>query len=53
MILLLLIMFGILVGAAITYFYGHIPFLFYVVMLVISVVIAKKARNEIKPTDNL
>lgn len=48
----LLIIFGILVGAAITYFYGHIPVLFYVVILVISVVVAKKVRKEIKPTDN-
>lgn len=50
--ILLLIMFGILVGAAITYFYGHIPILFYLVMLVFSVVIAKKVRKQIKPTDN-
>lgn len=52
MILFLLIMFGIIVGAATTYFYGHIPFILYVVMLGISVAIAKKVQKQIKPTDD-
>ena len=45
MVLFLLILVGALLGVGITYFYGHIPFLFYLIMLIGSVLIAIKIRK--------
>jgi len=41
-----LLLLGILLGVAITYFYGHIPFLLYSALLVIGAVFAIKIRKR-------
>lgn len=50
--ILLFLFVGILLGALITYFYGHIPIIFYVIVLLISMIIlpmikkSKKKKGE-------